>query len=153
MLRWTMMMALGLAGMAQAANVFESPSGVDEFSGKPRVFVLSDIGNEPDDQMSFVRLLLYSNEFDIEGLVATTSTWMKDYTQPEHMWRRSKPMARCSPTCSNMPPVFPPRRRCVRWSPRDPKVTDARPSSRASSPPAPRRCSPPHNATIRGRCG
>ena len=86
MLRWTMMMALGLAGMAQAANVFESPSGVDEFSGKPRVFVLSDIGNEPDDQMSFVRLLLYSNEFDIEGLVATTSTWMKDYTQPEHMW-------------------------------------------------------------------
>ena len=86
MLRWTMMMALALAGMAQAANVFESPSGVDEFSGKPRVFVLSDIGNEPDDQMSFVRLLLYSNEFDIEGLVATTSTWMKDYTQPEHMW-------------------------------------------------------------------
>ena len=29
---------------------------------------MSDIGNEPDDQMSFVRLLLYSNEFEIEGI-------------------------------------------------------------------------------------
>jgi Protein of unknown function (DUF1593) len=41
---------------------------------KARVIVLSDIGNEPDDQMSLVRFLLYSNEFDVEGLVATTST-------------------------------------------------------------------------------
>ena len=49
----------------------------------PRLFVLTDIGNEPDDQMSFVRLLLYSNELDIEGLVATTSTWQKEYPQPE----------------------------------------------------------------------
>ena len=36
------------------------PGYVDEFVGKPRVVALSDIGNEPDDQMSFVRLLLYS---------------------------------------------------------------------------------------------
>ena len=33
----------------------------DSFSGKPRVVIISDMGNEPDDQMSFVRLLLYSN--------------------------------------------------------------------------------------------
>ena len=50
---------------------------VDDFTGKPRVIVISDIGNEPDDQMSFVRLLLYSNEFDIEAMIATTSTWQK----------------------------------------------------------------------------
>lgn len=46
---------------------------------------MSDIGNEPDDQMSFVRLLLYSNEIDLEGLVATTSTWQKTVTHPETM--------------------------------------------------------------------
>ena len=46
---------------------------------------MSDIGNEPDDQMSFVRLLLYSNEIDLEGLVATTSTWQKSATHPETM--------------------------------------------------------------------
>jgi Protein of unknown function (DUF1593) len=54
-------------------------------SEKPRVIVLSDIGNEPDDQMSLVRLLLYSNEIDIEGLVATTSTWQRSKVSPEIM--------------------------------------------------------------------
>jgi len=38
---------------------------------KPRLFVLTDIGGDPDDQMSMVRLLTYSNHIDIEGLVAT----------------------------------------------------------------------------------
>ena len=61
------------------------PTHVDSFSGKPRVIVISDIGNEPDDQMSFVRLLMYSNEFDIEAMVATTSTWQRERTHPETM--------------------------------------------------------------------
>ena len=56
---------------------------VDSFHGKPRVLVLTDIGNEPDDQMSLTRFLLYSNEFDIEGLVATTSTWQRNKVSPE----------------------------------------------------------------------
>lgn len=38
-----------------------------------RVFVLTDIENEPDDAMSMVRFLVYANHFDIEGLAATTS--------------------------------------------------------------------------------
>ncbi|HLY41546.1 MAG TPA: nucleoside hydrolase-like domain-containing protein [Terracidiphilus sp.] len=58
---------------------------VDDFSGKPRVVIISDIGNEPDDQMSFVRLLLYSNELDLEAMIATTSTWQKTATHPETM--------------------------------------------------------------------
>ena len=61
------------------------PTHVDDFTGHPRVIVISDIGNEPDDQMSFVRLLLYSNEFDIEGLIAATSTWQRTATHPETM--------------------------------------------------------------------
>ncbi len=43
------------------------PTHIDDFTGPPRVVVISDIGNEPDDQMSFVRFLLYSNEFEIEA--------------------------------------------------------------------------------------
>lgn len=58
-------------------------SRVDDFTGKPRLLVLTDIGNEPDDQMSLVRLLLYSNELDLEGLIATTSTWQRERVQPE----------------------------------------------------------------------
>ncbi|WP_205755888.1 DUF1593 domain-containing protein [Lacibacter luteus] len=43
-----------------------------------RVAVLSDIENEPDDAESFVRLLVYSNMWDIEGLIATTSIHQKN---------------------------------------------------------------------------
>lgn len=52
-------------------------------AAKDRLFVLSDIGNEPDDQMSLVRLLVYANEIDIEGFVATTSTWQRDTVRPD----------------------------------------------------------------------
>jgi len=61
------------------------PTHVDDFTGRPRVIVISDIGNEPDDQMSLVRFLVYSNEFDVEALIATTSTWQKTATHPETM--------------------------------------------------------------------
>ena len=44
---------------------------VDGSSGHPRVAIISDIGNEPDDQMSLTRLLLYSNEIEIEALIAS----------------------------------------------------------------------------------
>jgi hypothetical protein len=36
----------------------------------PRVVVSTDIGGDPDDMQSMVRLLLYSNVLDIEGLIA-----------------------------------------------------------------------------------
>lgn len=45
---------------------------------KPRVIILTDIENEPDDAMSMVRFMTYTNEFDVEGLVATTSTWQRN---------------------------------------------------------------------------
>src|ERR1700729_3179553 len=62
-----------------------SQTHVDAFTGHPRLIVISDIGNEPDDQMSLIRLLLYSNELDIEALIASTSTWQKSVTHAETM--------------------------------------------------------------------
>lgn len=50
---------------------------------KPRVIVLTDISNEPDDEESLVRFLVYSNEFDVEGIVATTSVWLRTAVRPE----------------------------------------------------------------------
>lgn len=55
------------------------------FPSKPRVFILSDISNEPDDAESLVRYLVYSNQFETEGLVAVTSTWMKQKVCPQDM--------------------------------------------------------------------
>jgi hypothetical protein len=57
-----------------------SAAGAQE---KSRVFVLTDISNEPDDEESLVRFLVYANEFDVEGLVATTSTWLKTKTRED----------------------------------------------------------------------
>ena len=75
------------AGLALAASARgEAPpaaSQPDPYVARPRIVVMTDIANEPDDQMSMVRFLLYSNEFDVEGLVATTSTWMKNKVRPD----------------------------------------------------------------------
>lgn len=40
---------------------------------RPRLCVLTDIGADPDDQQSMIRLMVYTNEFEIEGLIATAS--------------------------------------------------------------------------------
>ena len=41
-------------------------------SGKHRIVVLTDIGGDLDDEQSFTRFLLYSDQYDIEGLIATS---------------------------------------------------------------------------------
>ncbi|MCC6511785.1 MAG: DUF1593 domain-containing protein [Pirellulaceae bacterium] len=40
---------------------------------RPRLAVLTDIGGDPDDQQSLIRLLVYANQFDIELLLASAS--------------------------------------------------------------------------------
>ena len=59
-------------------------------SDKIRLIITTDISTlsvgsgEPDDTQSLVRLLLYSNDFDIEGLIAT-HTGHKDTVYPDHI--------------------------------------------------------------------
>lgn len=49
---------------------------------KPRLLVLTDIGDDPDDEQSLVRLLVYANNFEIEGFV--TELWWKDTHKGRH---------------------------------------------------------------------
>ena len=67
----TLLLILTLPG--RAAIAFDAED-------KPRVIVLTDIENEPDDAESLVRFLTYSNQFDVEGIIATTSVWLRDKT-------------------------------------------------------------------------
>ena len=48
---------------------------------KPRVIVLTDIGGDRDDEQSFTRFLLYADQFDIEGLLATS---IRIYPKQKH---------------------------------------------------------------------
>ncbi len=52
-----------------------------------RLLVLTDIEADPDDAQSLVRLLVYSNQIDLEGLVATTSVHQKAMVAPESIHR------------------------------------------------------------------
>jgi len=52
-------------------------------TAKNRMIVLTDIEADPDDSQTLVRLLLYSNHIDIEGLIATTSVHQKTRVAPE----------------------------------------------------------------------
>ena len=56
---------------------------VSTLMAQHRVIILTDVENEPDDTESLVRLMLYSNEIDIKGIVATNSTHMRDRVVPE----------------------------------------------------------------------
>jgi hypothetical protein len=48
-----------------------------------RVIVLTDIEADPDDTQSMIRFLTYSNQWDVEGLIATTSIHQKTRVAPE----------------------------------------------------------------------
>lgn len=63
---------------APAARAAEPPA---------RVIVLTDIGADPDDTQSLVRLLLYTNDIDVRGLVATTSVHQRAAPRPDDIHR------------------------------------------------------------------
>ncbi|WP_419189824.1 DUF1593 domain-containing protein [Stieleria marina] len=48
-------------------------SSVNAAQPRPRLLVLTDIGGDPDDQQSLVRLMVYANAFQTEGIIATAS--------------------------------------------------------------------------------
>jgi hypothetical protein len=74
---------LAAALIALTASALVHAASPPFAAAKTRILLLTDIGNEPDDSESMVRFLLYSNEFDVEGLVATTSTWQRERVQPK----------------------------------------------------------------------
>lgn len=58
-----------LLSMTSIASVGQNPVRV-----KPRIVVSTDIGGtDPDDNQSMIHLLMYSDKFDIEGLVSSPS--------------------------------------------------------------------------------
>jgi hypothetical protein len=44
---------------------------------KSRLVILADMGNEPDEEQQMMHMLMYSNEFDLEGLIAVTGKFLR----------------------------------------------------------------------------
>ena len=76
-----------LAVAAGCSSGTASPCGETPEPSRQRLFVLTDVENEPDDSQSLVRLMLYSDVIDIEGICATTSTHMRDAIHPETIFK------------------------------------------------------------------
>jgi len=74
---------------------------------KPRVFVLTDIENEPDDAMSMVRFLVYANHYDVEGLVATTSIHQQRRVAPQRIRRIVEAYGKVRDNLEKHEPGFP----------------------------------------------
>jgi hypothetical protein len=49
------------------ASAQQCPPAI-QLDKQPQVFIMSDISNEPDDTMSFIRLLLHSDQYNITGM-------------------------------------------------------------------------------------
>jgi hypothetical protein len=77
--RWLMMGVLLQVFIADAAVATPALASAN------RVIVLSDIEADPDDTQSLVRFLLYSNQIELQGLIATTSVHQKNRIAPESM--------------------------------------------------------------------
>ncbi len=74
---------------------------------KSRAVILSDIEADPDDTQSFVRLMLYTDKIDIEGLIATTSVWKKTSVAPESIKRIIRAYGKVQPNLKLHDPDFP----------------------------------------------
>jgi hypothetical protein len=74
---------------------------------KNRVIILTDIEADPDDTQSLIRLLLYSNEIDIKGIVATTSCWQKTRVNPESIRKVIQAYAKVQPNLIKHDAAFP----------------------------------------------
>ncbi|MBP7050601.1 MAG: DUF1593 domain-containing protein [Phycisphaerae bacterium] len=79
-----------------------------EAAAKQRVIVLTDITNEPDDEESMVRFLVYANEYDVEGLIATTSVWLRDKVRPDKIRERVEAYGQVRENLLKHAPDYPP---------------------------------------------
>ena len=72
-----------LIGLVLASQAFaETP--------RARVVVLTDITNEPDDEESLVRFLVSCSDYDVEAMIATTSTWLRKKVRPDKIQAQVK---------------------------------------------------------------
>jgi len=110
-------------------------ANLDDDSRRPRLVVLTDIGGDPDDQQSMIRLLVHANEFVIEGLIATASGTpgeLKEAVTKPHLIREQiEATRRCFPICESTPRAFRAPSRC--WESSSPATRIVVVSSSAKS--------------------
>lgn len=91
---------ISVLASAQTPLTYEQPI-------KQRVVVLTDVTNEPDDQESLVRFLVYANEYDIEGIVATTLTHLRNKVRKDKIEQLVSDYGKIKSNLEKHAPEFP----------------------------------------------
>ena len=76
-------------------------------NARPRVIVLTDITNEPDDEESLVRFLVSSSDYDVEAMIATTSTWLRNGVRPDKIQAQVRAYGKVYPNLIKHDPRYP----------------------------------------------
>ena len=76
-------------------------------NARPRVIVLTDITNEPDDEESLVRFLVSSSDYDAEAMIATTSTWLREGVRPDKIRDQIRAYEKVYPNLIKHAPRYP----------------------------------------------
>jgi hypothetical protein len=89
----------------------------DRPDSRPRLLVLTDIGGDPDDQQSLVRLLVHANEFDIAGFIAsaagTPGELKEKHTRPDLIRQEIEAYGKVLPRLKVHAPGFPEAKRLL----------------------------------------
>ena len=82
---FTRVIAWGCLGLASVATMPSHAAGGDPVAlpERPRLLVTTDIGGDPDDIQSMIRLFAHIDLFEIEGLVASSSGTPSELEAPE----------------------------------------------------------------------
>ena len=106
-----MVLALSMVPAWQAPAAAQAPLAAP--ADRQRMIVLSDIEADPDDTQSLTRLLLYTDEIDVEGLIATTSIHMKTAIHPDSMRRVISAYGKVQPNLLKHQAGYPPADRLL----------------------------------------
>jgi hypothetical protein len=80
---------------------------------KPRIVVMTDIGGDPDDMQSMVRFLLYSCDFDVEGLCTGFGHGHYKKTRPDLIRNIIDAYGKVLPNLRKHRPDYPSRERLM----------------------------------------
>jgi hypothetical protein len=64
-------------GLVGGTSIAQMESTRQSYTHRPRIITTTDLGADPDDEQSLVRLLVCANEFEIDGLIVSTGCWKK----------------------------------------------------------------------------
>jgi len=76
-------------------------------NARPRAIALTDITNEPDDEESLVRFLVSSSDYDVEAMIATTSTWLRKGVRPDKIRAQIRAYEKVYPNLIKHDPRYP----------------------------------------------